>query len=143
MKRSFVRQSSLVQCLHATSSSQGLTLLRSPPTVWARGGRRLISGDFQPAKFHSGVSASRRRHCKELQAPHIECPLDCSGPFTTSAVTVEGDRTDRELDSLHFFVTVHCSFAKNDGFQWPDKPESFFLQISYRERTQRRLHCKA
>ena len=31
------------------------------PTVWARGGRRLISRDFQLAKFHSGVGASRQR----------------------------------------------------------------------------------
>ena len=46
--------------------------------------------------------------------------------------SVEGDRTDRDLDSLRFIVTVHCSFAKDDGFQWPDTSESFFNEISYR-----------
>ena len=40
-----------------------------------------------------------------------------------SAVTVEGDREDRDLGSLHFFVAVHCSSAKDDGFQWPDTSE--------------------
>ena len=29
-----------------------------------------------------------------------------------SAVTVEGDRTNRDLSSLLFFVTVHCSAAR-------------------------------
>ena len=33
-----------------------------------------------------------------------------------SAVTVEGDRADRHLNSLRFFVAVHYSFAKDDGF---------------------------
>ena len=59
---------------------QCLGFTGTPKTVWARGGRRLISGDFQLAKFHSGVSASRRRHRKELQAQHIECPLDSYTP---------------------------------------------------------------
>ena len=58
--------------------------------------------------------------------------LNCSGPFTRSAVTVEGDQADRDLGSLRFFVAVHCSFAKDDGFQWPDASEIFFLQSSYR-----------
>ena len=57
--------------------------------------------------------------------------LNCSGPFTRSAVTVEGDRADRDLGSLLFFVAVHCSLAKDDGFQWPDASEIFFLQSSY------------
>ena len=42
--------------------------------------------------------------------------LNCSGPFTRSAVTVEGDRADRDLGSLHFFVTVHCSFPRTTVF---------------------------
>ena len=33
-----------------------------------------------------------------------------------SAVTVENDRS-RDLGSLRFSVTAHCSFAKDDDFQ--------------------------
>ena len=57
-----------VQCLHAYGLGRRQHRIRKGwpcqdllPTVWARGGRRLISEDFQLAKFHSGVGASRRR----------------------------------------------------------------------------------
>ena len=49
--------------------------------------------------------------------------LNCSRPFTRSAVTVEGDRADRDLDNLRF----HCSFAEDVGFQWLDAFVIFFM----------------
>ena len=44
-----------------------------------------------------------------------------------SAVTVEGDREDRHLGSLRFFLAGSLLFAKDDGFHWPDASEIFFL----------------
>ena len=58
-----------------------------------------------------------------------------------SAVTVEGDRVDRDLSSLRSLVAVHCSFAKDDGFQWPDALSSLPAKFLIETRKQRRLHC--
>ena len=33
---------------------------------------------------------------------------------------------------VFFFLAVHCSIAKDDGFQWPDASEIFLMQSSYR-----------
>ena len=66
MRRS-LRHPSLVQCLRKGCPCQDLLY------VWAQGGRRLISGDLQLAKF-----------ILELALPDDD--------IAKSAVTVEGDR---------------------------------------------------
>ena len=58
-----------------------------------------------------------------------------------SAVTVEGDREDRDLGSLRFFVAVHRSVAKDNGFQWLDASEFFSCKDSIETRAQRHLYC--
>ena len=68
---------------------------------------RLISRDFQPVKFHSRVSASRRRHCEKCS--------NCWGrsKIVTSAVCVP------------FYNSLLS--GRDDGFQWLDVFVIFFM----------------
>ena len=63
-----------------------------------------IARSFKPNTLNVRWTLTRQCNMRFL--------LNCSGPFTRSAVTVDGDQADRDLNSLLFFVTVHCSAAR-------------------------------